>query len=150
MGGCLNSSKNEIKECIDTVRRPSTEISYQSSSFAELAPSQNTTATTTSPRISIMARYVCTDKIIHVSGSNHGFFSSISAVTPSTKNTPRNGYTKVTSQLFLGSMDDARNEAELRAKRVTHIISLIGHMHQIAGMKQMQCPMHDYGQTDLK
>merc|ERR1719193_410062 len=97
-----------------------------------------------------MARYVCTDKIIHVSGSNHGFFSSISAITPSTKNSASNGHTKVTSQLFLGSMDDARNEAELRDKRVTHIISLIGHMHQIAGMKQMQCPMHDYGQTDLK
>jgi len=147
MGGCLNARG---KESVDTL--PGIEIISSQSSL--VYHPRNTAPKVTSPRISQMVRYFCTDQVIQFSGT--GFFSSpsgVNGITPSdtsTMNTISDTNTEVTSQLILGSLDDAMNEAELRAKKVTHIISLIGHMHPISGIKQKQCPMNDYGQTDLK
>jgi len=56
---------------------------------------------------------------------------------------------QITSQLFLGSLEDARNERELRTRKITHIISLIGASHSIKGMSHEHSPMNDYGRSDL-
>jgi hypothetical protein len=58
--------------------------------------------------------------------------------------------TEVTSQIYLGSFEDAKNEEELRARNITHIISLIGPSHSIAGVYHKHSPMSDYGKTDLE
>jgi len=58
--------------------------------------------------------------------------------------------TEVTSQLFFGSFDDAKDEKNLRELGVTHIISLIGPKHIVKGIKHLHKPMNDYGRTDLK
>lgn len=75
--------------------------------------------------------------------------------TPSFTNSSLNSFiqtplTKVTSKLYFGSLEDAKNEAELRARKITHIISLIGSKHLIVGMSYKHSPMNDYGKTDLK
>jgi len=57
--------------------------------------------------------------------------------------------TEITSQLFLGSLEDALNEGELRKRKITHIISLIGALHLIEGMNHEHIPMNDYGRSDL-
>jgi len=58
--------------------------------------------------------------------------------------------TEVTSQLYLGSYEDAKNVEELRSRAITHTLTLIGKKHVIAGIKHMQKPMHDWGKTDLQ
>jgi len=58
--------------------------------------------------------------------------------------------TEVTSQLFFGCFEDAKNKAELRARGITHILSVIGQKHPLTGFKHKQIPMNDYGRTDLK
>jgi len=58
--------------------------------------------------------------------------------------------TEVTSQLYFGSFDDAKNEEELRSREITHTISLIGPKHLIAGIEHKHNPMNDFGRTDLK
>jgi len=58
--------------------------------------------------------------------------------------------TEVTSQLYLGSFEDAKNEEELRSRGITHIICLIGPIHPIAGIEHRHNPMNDHGKTDLK
>lgn len=58
--------------------------------------------------------------------------------------------TKVTSKLFIGSFEDAKDEAELRLRGITHIISCIGQKHQIVGIKHAHSPMNDHGRTDLQ
>jgi len=58
--------------------------------------------------------------------------------------------TEVTPQLFFGSFEDAKNEKELRSRAITHIISLIGPKHLIAGIAHKHHPMHDMGNTDLE
>jgi len=58
--------------------------------------------------------------------------------------------TEVTPQLFFGSFEDAKNEQELRSRAITHIISLIGPTHLIAGIAHKHHPMHDMGNTDLE
>jgi len=62
----------------------------------------------------------------------------------------RTPLTGITSQLFLGSLEDARNEIELRKRKITHIISLIGPSCLIEGMSHEHNPMNDYGRSDLK
>jgi len=58
--------------------------------------------------------------------------------------------TEVTSQLYFGSYEDAKNVEELRSLAITHILTLIGKKNAIAGIKHMQKPMHDLGRTDLR
>jgi len=58
--------------------------------------------------------------------------------------------TEVTPQLFFGTFEDAKNEQELRSRAITHIISLIGHKHLVAGIAHEHHPMHDMGKTDLE
>jgi len=81
--------------------------------------------------------------------------SSWSGVTPtfetSTLNTSCNlPLTEVTPQLFLGTLENAMNEGELRANGVTHIMSVIRTLYPIAGIKYKHAPMKDFGQTDLQ
>jgi len=57
--------------------------------------------------------------------------------------------TEVTPQLFFGSWEDAKNEYEMQSREITHIISLVGQKHLIAGIEHKHHPMNDYGKTDL-
>jgi len=76
---------------------------------------------------------------------------STTAVGPSLHSSIANPtLTEVTSQLFFGSFEDAKNEEELRSRAITHIISLIGPKHLIAGIAHMHHPMNDWGKTDLE
>jgi len=81
--------------------------------------------------------------------------SSWSGLTPtfetSTLNTSCNlPLTEVTPQLFLGTLENAMNEGELRANGVTHIISVIRTLYPIVGIQYKHVPMKDSGQTDLQ
>jgi len=58
--------------------------------------------------------------------------------------------TEITSQLYLGSFEDAKNEAKVIELGITHILSLIGPKHPIKGIKHMHRPMNDNGNTNLK
>jgi len=58
--------------------------------------------------------------------------------------------TEVTSQIFLGSFENAKDEKKLNDLGITHIISLIGPKHPVEGIKLKHKPMSDYGRTDLK
>jgi len=58
--------------------------------------------------------------------------------------------TEITSQLYLGSFEDAKNEAKVVDLGITHILSLIGPKHPIKGIKYMHRPMNDHGHTNLK
>jgi len=58
--------------------------------------------------------------------------------------------TEVTSQIFLGSFENAKDEKILKELGITHIISLIGPKHPVEGIKHEHKPMSDYGRTDLK
>jgi len=163
MGACVSRRKTDILESLESLPAyefSSLEKSSASTSSVIMKSIPVSTCSTprisySSPRISQMVQYFLTDKVIQGNSAN-GFFSSVSGITSCTgvtscTSTFRNlGVTKITSQLYLGSWDDAMNENELRAKRVTHIISAIGKIHRIDGMKQKQYPMTDYGSTDVK
>jgi len=58
--------------------------------------------------------------------------------------------TKITSKLFIGSLQDAMCEEELRNNGITHIISVIGSKHLVQGIQHEQIPMNDGGNTNLK
>jgi len=58
--------------------------------------------------------------------------------------------TKILPHLYLGSYDDAINENQLKAKRITHILSLIGKQSSVDFVQHKHSPMHDHGITDLK
>jgi len=58
--------------------------------------------------------------------------------------------TKLTSQLYFGSYENAKNEEQILAYKITHIISLIGPTHLIKDIKHMHYPINDYGRTNLK
>jgi len=58
--------------------------------------------------------------------------------------------TEITSQLYLGSFEDAKKEAKVVELGITHILSLIGPKHPINGIKHMHQPMDDNGHTNLK
>jgi len=58
--------------------------------------------------------------------------------------------TKVLSNLWIGTFDDANNETELKSNGITHILSLVGHQSSFEWAKHKHCPMDDYGKTDLK
>jgi len=58
--------------------------------------------------------------------------------------------TTIRPTLFVGSYDDAINEVELKAKGITHILSLIGNRSPVDFVQHKIVPMHDRGRTDLK
>jgi len=58
--------------------------------------------------------------------------------------------TKVTSQLYFGTFEDANNASNLLHLGITHVISLIGPKNLIKNIKHMHCPINDYGRSDLK
>jgi len=78
--------------------------------------------------------------------------SSSSAISLLREMTPRHQLpiTEVTSQIFLGSFENAKDEKKLKELGITHIISLIGPKHPVDGIKHEHKPMSDYGRTDLK
>jgi len=58
--------------------------------------------------------------------------------------------TQVCKHLYLGNIDDANNELELKAKGITHILSLGPSKSSANFVKNEHFPMHDGGRTDLK
>jgi len=58
--------------------------------------------------------------------------------------------TQILPHLYLGTIDDAFNEKELRQKGITHILSLYQSRSSVNFVKHEQFPMHDLGRTDLK
>jgi len=63
---------------------------------------------------------------------------------------PLPSITEVTSQLYFGSWESAKNEEDLRSRSITHTLSLIGPKHEIAGIQHKHTPMNDWGKTDLQ
>jgi len=58
--------------------------------------------------------------------------------------------TRILSHLYLGSYDDAIDEPQLKAKGITHIISLIGKKSAVDFVQTERFPMHDHGKSNLK
>jgi len=58
--------------------------------------------------------------------------------------------TRILSHLYLGSYDDAIDEPQLKAKGITHIISLIGKKSAVDFVQIEHIPMHDRGKSNLK
>jgi len=58
--------------------------------------------------------------------------------------------TKILPCLYIGSYDNAMDEADLKAKGITHILSLFGKSWSVDFAKQEVIPMHDLGRTNLK
>jgi len=58
--------------------------------------------------------------------------------------------TKILPRLYIGSYDNAMDELELRAKGITHILSLFGKSWSVDFAQQENIPMHDLGRSDLK
>jgi len=57
---------------------------------------------------------------------------------------------KILPRLYVGSYDNAMDELELKAKGITHILSLFGKSWSVDFAQQETIPMHDLGRTDLK
>jgi len=58
--------------------------------------------------------------------------------------------TKILPRLYIGCYDNAMDEPELKAKGITHILSLVGKSWSVDFAEQENIPMHDLGRTDLK
>jgi len=58
--------------------------------------------------------------------------------------------TMVLPQLYLGSYEDAVNEHQLKEKKITHILSLIGKKSPVHFVQIERIPMHDHGKSNLK
>jgi len=58
--------------------------------------------------------------------------------------------TRILPNLYLGSYDNAIDGPRLKAKRITHIISLIGKRPPLDFVQVESIPMHDRGRSDLK
>lgn len=58
--------------------------------------------------------------------------------------------TKVLSNLWIGTFDDANNEWNLKFNGITHILSLVGHQSPFEWVERKHYPMDDHGKTDLK
>jgi len=79
--------------------------------------------------------------------------SNISLVSGSTTHT--NTYapvpmTKILPHMYIGSYDNAMDELELKAKGITHILSLMGRNWPLDFVEQQVISMHDRGRTNLK
>jgi len=70
--------------------------------------------------------------------------------TPRSQTPPDIPITKVTSQLYIGSYEGAKNEKLLLSRAITHTLCLIGPKHVVAGIQHKHNPMSDWGKTDLK
>lgn len=58
--------------------------------------------------------------------------------------------TKILPHLYLGTYEDAINETQLKTKKITHILSLIGKRSPVDFVQHKQIPMHDRGISNLK
>jgi len=58
--------------------------------------------------------------------------------------------TKILPHLYLGTYEDAINESQLKAKKITHILTLIGKRSPVDFVQHKQIPMHDRGISNLK
>jgi len=58
--------------------------------------------------------------------------------------------TKILPHLYLGTYEDATNESQLKAKKITHILTLIGKRSTVDFVLHKQIPMHDRGISNLK
>lgn len=126
---------------------------YSSSKFLPPLASRSTKEISTTNSESVPQLVICSsrDDSGQLSGERPGYWNS-SLGNDSTLKTPdcHPPLTEVTSQLYLGSFEDAKNEEELRSRGITHTICLIGPMHPIEGIEHRHNPMSDYGKTDLK
>jgi len=164
MGACLNFRRTTIS--LDTLPHPSEtdadlenwseDISYtsifsgQDKSYLVLPKSDKSTSMT-SETVSQIIKYFASKNVILFNGS--GLFSSAAA---SSDLTSRSSFfmhqptlTEITPLLFLGSFENAKNEQELLANGITHIITVIGPKNPIKGIKHKHCPMNDSGKSDL-
>jgi len=58
--------------------------------------------------------------------------------------------TQIRERLYLGNIDDAFNEEELKAKGITHILSVTQGKSRVSFVKHEQIVMNDRGDTDLE
>jgi len=58
--------------------------------------------------------------------------------------------TQVLPTLFIGNHNNASNEEALKQKGITHILTLISYQTRFSWAKQLQCPMHDGGRSNIK
>jgi len=58
--------------------------------------------------------------------------------------------TQIHEHLYLGNIDDALNEEELKAKGITHILSVTQGKSRVSFVKHEQIVMNDRGDTDLE
>jgi hypothetical protein len=141
MGGCLNIIRSKKNGQLDVERSwdswqdrdvPFNDQSFRSSQISSpLNPNARLNRSTSSQK------------------------SSWSCVTPTFETTSFKSsinipLTEVTSQLFLGTFDNAMNEEQLRAYGITHIISVIRAVYPIAGIQYKHNPMNEDGQSDLQ
>jgi len=165
MGGCLNprrtsisldklphnsETNDDLEDCSDDISDCSICSDHDKSHL--VFPSSDKPTSMPSESVSPVIMYLASANAILF--SNSGLFSSV--VASSSAATSLSSFymcqptlTEITPQLFLGSFENAKNEKELLANGITHIITLIGPKHQIKGIKQKHCPMNDSGQSDL-
>jgi len=156
MGGCLQfrppNKLDFVEESHDSW--DSSEISEECHSSSprkqnEFLSSSESSLLAADPGISQLVRYFSSEKAIAF--SSDGVFSAAGdyMTTSHISTTFALPMTNVTEQLYFGSFEDAKNEIELRAIGITHMISLIGPKHLIDGIEHKHSPMNDYGRTDL-
>jgi len=58
--------------------------------------------------------------------------------------------TKIRPNLYIGTYDDAVNESALKANKISHVLSLIGHRSPANFVEHAHVPMDDFGRSDLK
>jgi len=58
--------------------------------------------------------------------------------------------TEILPRLYLGNIDDAWNADELKAKEITHILSVTQSRSKVAFVKHEHIPMHDKGLSNLE
>jgi len=58
--------------------------------------------------------------------------------------------TKVHSNLYIGNWENANDEAELKSKGITHILSVISHQSSVEWVERKQRVMHDKGRSNIE
>jgi len=58
--------------------------------------------------------------------------------------------TKVHSNLYIGNWENANDEAELKSKGITHILSVISHQSSVEWVERKQRAMHDKGRSNIE
>jgi len=143
----LNMDDNSHDSCDDSYVSSEGEKCKKAMLYPVKSPKQ---LLSEDPRISELVRSIKRDEAVSPLGK--GIFSSrrYSSIINTSLTFIPIPLTEVTSQLHFGSLEDAKNEKELRARQITHIISLIGPSHLIEGVSHKHSPMNDHGRTDLK